>query len=279
MIRGLFILLLLLVSNGMEAQQPDTNLKEVFSRGSDIVDIDAAPSSQLFILERSRNRFLRLKLGDGQLDSLGAQGFGDYQFDGPRSIDASNGMKIYVSDQLNERIQVFDKRLQYLTSIQKTENRTGNRYFSPYALSVDELSQVFFFDENSSQIFRFNIRGEFDRNMEIPGTQILGTSTQLSSWDNRIYLSASDRNEVYQFTIEGKFINLIYTDSEPLDISADDGKLYILTTGNQIQVHRYQGARTGELNLPKRRWRSISALANTLYIASDTHVYQLKLDQ
>lgn len=160
---GCLILLLLLCTVSAKAQQP-----QIIYSGLNNATSIYATSNHIFVIESGKNRVLKLD-HDGELEAkLGGLGTGDYQFDTPIDIDATNGLKIYISDYRNNRIQIFDRRFQFLTSI-KGENSFGyNRRIKPTQLVVNAFGELFFYDEASNSIHKHDENGAHRDSFELP---------------------------------------------------------------------------------------------------------------
>ena len=103
-------------------------------------------------------RTLLLAAGRTLGKTLGGFGSGDYQFNGPTDIDATNGLKIYISDTGNNRVQIYDRRFQFLSTIDGSMI-SGIRRFQPTQLVVNEFGELFVFDTYSNSILRFDENG------------------------------------------------------------------------------------------------------------------------
>ena len=157
-----------LITVSVQAQE-----SQVIYSGLDNATSIYATTNHLFVVESGKNRVLKLDHNGKLLETLGGLGTGDYQFDEPIDIDATNGLKIYISDYRNNRIQVFDRRFQYLTSI-KGDNAFGNgRRIKPTQLVVHDFGELFFYDEASRSIHKHDENGNHVGSFEVPvGMQV-----------------------------------------------------------------------------------------------------------
>ena len=127
-----------------------------------------ATTNHLFVVESGNNRILKLDHDGELIATLGGLGTGDYQFDEPIDIDATNGLKIYISDYRNNRIQVFDRRLQFLSTIKGGPAFGGNRRIKPTQLVVNDFGELFYYDEASNSIFKHDENGTYRDQFELP---------------------------------------------------------------------------------------------------------------
>ncbi|GAB5408233.1 MAG: hypothetical protein BalsKO_05980 [Balneolaceae bacterium] len=119
----------------------------------------------LFVVESGKHRILKLDHNGALIETLGGLGIGDYQFDTPIDIDATNGLKIYISDFRNNRIQIFDKRFQYLTTIKAPQ---GKRNFRPTQLVINDFGELFVYEKSSNSIIRFDENANYIDSYKVP---------------------------------------------------------------------------------------------------------------
>lgn len=125
-----------------------------------------ATQDHVFVVESGKHRVLKLSY-DGEVEeTLGGLGSGDYQFDRPVDIDATNGLQIYISDNRNFRVQIYDRRFRFLSSI-KTEVPFTNRQMKPTQIAVNDFDELFVFDEGSKSILKFDENGNFIDSYEL----------------------------------------------------------------------------------------------------------------
>lgn len=165
MIRLLSIILVLICSKSAFSQIEQS--KVIYSGLQDATSIYAT-QDHLFVVESGKHRLLKLDHDGNLIETLGGLGSGDYQFDRPVDVDATNGLKIYVSDYGNNRIQIYDRRFQYLGSI-TGETAFQNRRMKPTQLVVNDFGELFVYDESSKSILKFDENGDYRDNFEING--------------------------------------------------------------------------------------------------------------
>lgn len=124
--------------------------------------------NEIFVVEQEQDQVLKLDLNGKLLESYGNKGSGDYQFNRPFDIDATNGLKVYISDTRNNRIQVFDKRWQLLSSITGYEASNQNQRIEPTWLGVTKLGHLIFLDQRSGYLVKMDENGTFLDEIPIP---------------------------------------------------------------------------------------------------------------
>ncbi len=127
-----------------------------------------ATLDHIFVVESGKHRILKLNYDGDVVATLGGVGSGDYQFDRPIDVDATNGLQIYISDNRNMRVQIYDRRFRYLSSI-KTEVPFTNRQMKPTQIAVNDFDELFVFDEVSKSILKFDENGNYIDSFDLEG--------------------------------------------------------------------------------------------------------------
>ncbi len=125
-------------------------------------------NNAIYIVEQGNHRILKLDLNGNLIEKYGNRGSGNYQFDSPTDIASSTGLKIFVSDPGNNRIQVFDKRWQYLSSIKGNDKFRTRDEISPEYIGVNKQGEIFFYDSRSKSIGKYDEDGAYLDQIPIP---------------------------------------------------------------------------------------------------------------
>ena len=158
--------IILIVFMGISTVHAQDEESKIFYSGLDNATSIYATQDHLFVVESGKHRLLKLDHDGNLIETLGGLGSGDYQFDSPIDVDATNGLKIYVSDYGNNRIQIFDRRFQYLGSI-SGESAFQNRRIKPTRIVVNEFGELFVYDENSKSLLKFDENGNYLDSFEL----------------------------------------------------------------------------------------------------------------
>lgn len=226
-----------------------SQFQEIATSFGNISAIDATENNMIYVADRRFDRIIRLDSEGNRIDSLGGTGSGMYQFDGILGFDASNGMKLFVADRYNQRIQIFDRRLQYLTSLNRTESRSGNLTFEPIAIAVDRMDQAYFFDDLSKTIFKFNFRGEFDKQIYVKKDEEIVDNVLLRIDENFLYLYQENSNNIFVYTVDGKYVKFIRLEQRVNDIIPFANGFFAITDSVLIAIDKV-GTVTKSLPLP-----------------------------
>lgn len=264
------MLCFILVSLVFSANSHGQPLQLIYS-GLEMANSLSVTQNSIYVVDQGGDKLVKLDLDGNLKESIGQQGSGNYEFSRPVDVDATNGLKIFVTDYNNRRVQVFDRRGQYLSSISGKGGFGQNRRFIPSYIAVNELSEVFFVDENRRSILHFdrdyNLVDEFRipsevRNVDgfqLNSGQIFildkasGTIHYLST--NGSYQGFYPANGVRAFYISGQGIWMAYENQVlledrspnptiiefeqpiiPVDMQVQRQKLYVLTANALYKI-------------------------------------------
>ena len=184
---SIFILALLLSSNYTFAQP----LQKIYSDLDNATSISVTQNA-IYIVEQGRDRLLKLDHTGKLLDTIGGRGNGDYEFSKPVDVDATNGLKIFVTDQNNRRIQVFDRRGQFLSSISERASFVNSRKYRPDQISVSRFGEIYFWDKEARLIRRYDLDYNFEDEFRISSDIRTVDDLQVTSTEVLILERVSD---------------------------------------------------------------------------------------
>lgn len=139
------------------------------------------------MVERGTHRILKYDSEGKLTDTLGNQGFGEFQFNRPLDIDATNGLKIYIADSNNGRVQVYDNRFQFLSVVQRERNSGFSGDIEPTSVTANPMGDLFIYDSGRHRILKYNSNGIFEMERSLRGMEIADVSGMNASED-LIYL-------------------------------------------------------------------------------------------
>lgn len=119
------------------------------------------PSGYFYITDASKNEIIKLDTLDNVLQSIGGYGWDSSTFDEP--VDAfATDLRVYVTDKNNNRVQVFDKDLNYLFLL-KTDNHVeeSHNFFYPTSCATSIQGDIYILDSDNSRIMKYNSEGAF----------------------------------------------------------------------------------------------------------------------
>ncbi len=221
---GLVAFLLLYVATNLHAQ-------EVIYSDLDNPTSIYATQDHLFVVESGKHRILKLDHNGKLIETLGGLGSGDYQFDTPIDIDATNGLKIYISDYRNNRVQIFDRRFQYLSTIKAPQ---GQRNFRPTQLVVNDFGELFVYDESTKSIHKYDENGNWRDSFELNSISEISEMNLVQDNLELINNSKREVSLISQNGLPGEAFPLI--EEFPGTITSSKlGGIQFLLVGNKIE--------------------------------------------
>lgn len=239
------------------------------------LSISTTPTGLLYIAETNRHRMLILTSEGERVDSLGSQGGGDYRFNRPVSIDATNGLKIYVADRNNGRVQLFDRRLQYLSSITSDKIDNRNR-FQPAQLVASKIGDLIVYDADQHQIHIFDPNGNYSRKIDLRRHRV-GSNLQMKMSDSVLLLYDSDQGVIHRFSVDGGYLNFIGGFNDALAIYGSDSNIWAVYADRLVEhTRRGERVQTYRLNqsLPVN---DLSIFENTVFLLTANQLFKADL--
>lgn len=158
------------------------------------------PAGFIYVSDISTDEISSMDTLGNILKKIGGYGWRESAFDNPIDIYA-DALKVYVADKNNNRIQRFDKNLNFNFQIFTRESEIEQERFGyPLSAVMSNLGDVFILDSENTRIVKFDIFGNFLQNFGgyDYGNFALQKPLQLSvSMQNNIFVI--DRNEIIIF--------------------------------------------------------------------------------
>ncbi|MGH2575360.1 MAG: hypothetical protein ACRDFC_06640 [Ignavibacteria bacterium] len=129
--------------------QSDSSLIQIdkFGNFQNASSISASREEFIFVTDIQSNQIYKFSSSGEKLQNFGGPGFGNNELNYPVSIDASNGLDVFVSDYHNNRIQRYDLKLNYIATFD----------FNIYNLTADASKKIYYPSGivflNTSEIF------------------------------------------------------------------------------------------------------------------------------
>ena len=198
------------------------------------------------------------------LMSFGSEGTGPGQFKHPWGVAVNIHGEIAVSDQHNNRVQVFSSEGRFLFSF--GEKGTGDGQFNhPAGVTYDRDDNLLVVENGNDRIQQFSRTGQFMRTFAAKGepcgklNRPLGIST---SPDGNIIVADKGNKRVVVFTPEGRVLLTLHGDQFEPWHCVSHGNLYIVSDreDNCIKIfdedgkslHKFgeKGSKDGEFHQP-----------------------------
>ncbi len=180
--------------------------EEIFQRPAGI----ALSEEKLYVVDALAHRVLVLSKTDGRLlFTFGAKGSNPGEFNYPTHIFIARDGRIFVTDSLNFRVQIFSRDGRFMSSFGKPGDGSGN-FSKPKGVAVDSEGHIYvvdahfdnvqIFDETGQLLLAFGSPGNGDGEFTLPAGIFIDPSNKIyvaDSYNGRIqvfqYLAGSDR--------------------------------------------------------------------------------------
>lgn len=228
-----------------------------------------------YIVESEAHRVLKADNFGNILETYGNRGSGDYQFDKPTGIATSTGLKIYISDTGNNRIQVFDKRWQYLSSIVGSSHFKMSSKIEPTHLSVNNFGEVIFYDRRSKSLAKYDEDGAFLDQIPLP-SQVKSVSG-LQTVSDKIFVLDSKSGFVHRLSENG-FYETFYKAEKSSTFYFKDEILY-LTEGENFKAYSKQETKKFFGVKTDSRIQKLLIINDKVYILTNNDLVKLFLSK
>lgn len=197
-IPALFLLALALTSF-----QPQPALVAQFSFGHfhDAKGISVDPSGSVYIADTGDNLLLRFNSSGDSTGEVGGYGNGEYQFDMPYDVCATNGVEIYVADYNNNRVERFDRTLANVATLETNQSNDDSKRFGyPSGVAISRLGDLFICDDENVRVMKVNTFSTVERTFggygEGAGTLTMPQQVSIGPNDD-VFVSDKGRVAVY----------------------------------------------------------------------------------
>lgn len=216
----------------------------------------------IYIVEQGNHRVLKLDLDGKLVDRYGNRGSSNYQFDNPVAIASSTGLKIFISDPGNNRIQVFDKRWQYLSSIMGNEKFQTKKRISPSHLGVNKLGEIIFYDSQTRSLGKYDENGTYLYQIPLPSEIKDVSGLQLSN--SKIFLLDKKSELIHQLSENG-FYESFYPAANSNAFYYKEDALYLAQDGVISSYKREQVKNLAE-------WRGGSSIQKFKVLEDEIYI-------
>ncbi len=224
----IFIILLLVVS--LYSQEESVVQIELSSIIDQPITFAIDNENNYYILEEKRNKLIKINREGDLLFEIGGYGWGQLEFDNPISVATFDGLNIFVSDQYNNRIQRFNKNLDYISSL-KTDQppNIGEAYKYPTLIAVDRFMNLFVYDNENKRMLKYdnknNLIKAFGGFNEYKGVIKNPKKINIGEEDEVLVL---DDEGLKIFNNWGIFINEFILNKDILSVSTHKSSIYLL---------------------------------------------------
>lgn len=191
------------------------------------------PTGFIFVTDKDRNEIIKLDTLGNVIKTIGGYGWNESLFDEPADVFA-NTLNIFVADKNNHRVQIFDKDLNYLSSIKSGENTSSESFRYPTGITVSDQGELFILDSDNTRILKYNMRGEFQLQIGSfeSGNFALNNPKNFSIVGGQ-KIFVTDGKELIIFDQFGNGLSKINLEYEPININSTS-RFLTITDGTNI---------------------------------------------
>lgn len=192
------------------------------------------PAGYLYVTDVSTNEIYKLDTLGNVLKIIGGYGFDENSFDFPLDIYA-NTLNVYVADKYNDRIQIFDKDLNYISSISANSIENENYKFRyPTGVGLSTQGDIFILDSDNPRILKYNSAGKFLMQIGYydSGDYALQNPKVFTINDNNIFVL--DSSHLLLFDLFGNNLYKVKLDYEAVNINSTS---FAITISSQNKIY------------------------------------------
>lgn len=184
----------------------DIQLKEARALSLDL-------AGSIYVCDTGNHRILKFGNDGTLIKIIGGFGWEKEQFYNPFDIHAGSALDIFVADYDNQRIERYDKDLNYISSLYSNENWDESFQFGyPKSVTSSIHGELFILDGENIRLLKLNSFGEpetsFGNYAEGKGRLLQPVQISISP-DDRIYVSDSQANKIVVFDYFGNYLTEI----------------------------------------------------------------------
>jgi hypothetical protein len=256
-----------------------------FGDFSDPRGISVDPAGNIYVVDAEKNLLTRFSPDGDSTGGVGGYGWGDYQFDQPCDVCATNGIEIYVADYNNNRIQRFDRTLANVATLSTNHSNDDSQQFGyPSGVGVSRLGDLFICDDEDVRIMKVNTFSTVERTFGGygNGTGSLTMPRQVAVGPNDDVF-VSDKGRIAVYDNFGSYLTSIGVGMlhDPRGIGVSDNKIGVCDSDtlyffdfsgeliSKFSTSDILGAKVGHFN-------DVSITSNKVYILTDRNVVLAK---
>ena len=163
-----------------------------------------------YVSDAETNEIYKIDSVGNILKDAGGYGWDDGLFDNPSDIYATV-LSVFVCDKNNNRVERFDKDLNYISKLDTHNAPDKNMQFGyPTACAVSQQGDLFILDSENKRILKFDLFGNFILNF---GSYDAGSFALLNplnfALDDKNNVYVLDKNRIVVFDQYGNGLNIL----------------------------------------------------------------------
>ena len=117
-------------------------------------------SGNIFVSDIGLNTITKFDSTGKIIINIGGFGWEESTFDEPIDI-VTNTLSLYVADKNNNRIQRFDKDLNYISEFSGKKDNGKIEFGYPTCIDISSIGDLYILDSDNYRILKFNLTGEY----------------------------------------------------------------------------------------------------------------------
>jgi hypothetical protein len=235
----------------------------------------------LYIVDAERHFLYRYDLNTSDIistaDSVGGRGTRSTQFSRPVFVDASNDLKIFVSDSGNNRIQLFDRRFQPLGSVALTSRASGTISYTPGAIVFNSFGELIFWDEQAGRLRKITALMHEDPLFNPAVTMLRASPVSIVSSAEGFVLADAVSGKLFRYSSTGRYLGFWALDTGIRDVVWHRSAYYVLYS-NRIILLESNGSIRHIVMLNSDGGVRIAAFGDSLIVADQKGIFCIKID-
>jgi len=238
------------------------------------------PAGFIFITDGNTNELIKIDTLGKRLNYIGGYGWENGSFDNPVDV-YSTTLNIYVADKNNNRIQIFDKDLNFLSEF-SNEGDQEETFRYPLSCGISSTGELFVLDGENKKVLRYDQNGRFLQQFGSfdSGDYVLSDPLKLAiTSDNKIVVL--DNSELVFFDQFGTGLTRLSVGENIRNLNITFNKLVITSTEKVFAADLYsESPRITELDLPEYENSDFvegMMIGNTVYILTPKTILVFKI--
>jgi NHL repeat len=154
----------LILASSFQVFSQEYHFNNSFGKFKDASSFYISPSGFLYLTDSGNDEIYKMDTLGNILKYNGGHGWSEGTFDNPVDIFATS-LNVYVCDKNNNRVQRFDKDLNFISQLSTRESSNKNEQFGyPASVATSNLGDLFILDTENKRILKFDLFGNFIMN-------------------------------------------------------------------------------------------------------------------
>jgi len=246
-----FVIIFFLFVSQMWSQKFELNFQKKLFDNAVCFSINQIGS--IYVVDGFRNEIYLADSSFEIKESYGGSGSDELSFDSPVDIFATS-LTVFVTDRNNNRIQVFDRKLNFIYTFDpKSSNHIFDEILYPAGCVISTAGDYFILDNENNRVLKFDSNGKFILqfgNYESGAYQLTNPKKMLTDGFNYIFIL--ELNRLIIFDLFGNGVIQIPIDIDIISASLSENYL-ILNSEYEILIFSINDFRhpVGIFNLEK----------------------------